>query len=101
MKIKVTTRTTVVRKGAGSDPAGAPPTQPPVRSCPNCGGEVLAEATTCAHCGASWQVKKKFTYRTQQKITVPTGSLRKILFYLLLLALAGSLLYFLHYRGLF
>jgi len=104
LKIKVTTHTKVIRKGPNgeiiSSTETSPETSPATRACPNCGGEVLAEATTCAHCGATWQVKKKFTYQTTQKIAVPSGSLRKILFYLLLIALAASALYFLHSRGL-
>jgi len=117
IKVTTTTTTKVIRKGPGGEtivttttktlPAtteNSPDTietSPDILACPKCGGEILAETATCAHCGTNWKNKKQFTFQTQQKISLSPGSIKKFLFFLLLLALAVAALNFLNYLKLF
>jgi hypothetical protein len=113
IKITTTTTTKVIRKGPGGETivttttktlpgtAETSPdtieTSPVTLACPKCGGEILAETATCAHCGTNWKNKRQFSFRTQQKISLSSGSIKKTLVILLLMALMGAALIYLNY----
>jgi len=112
IKITASATTKVIRKGPGGEttitttetsPSGGQTTvtttqtAPFTIACPQCGGQMQPETALCPHCGTNWRGKKHFTFQTQQKITVSDGSIKKVLFILLLMALAGAAVFLLGY----